>query len=335
MPVPRRVQGLLEALERFWVQTLGQGGETGGGLRIPFVDYARGDGLAVGPGQAQSWSPSLIDEKTPWVNAFRGLWGLYAQDPIAGENAPAGPMYNRDGSVRAAWFDPLGFADLDKVPPPPDELPRLEAEQSDLIARRSELEKQIPERVEELQQLGVQLLSMQGSPHLGRQHTQVAANVEQAAAEVKALRRELAENDAVSEGVARQLDAFRQGRRIDPRGHIRKAAEPILMPKMRFGRAAELWAALSLSALFVGLVALIVVEPEDLLAWVIVLVLAIVIGESFLRGTFVRTVNKVAVILALLASVILVVHFWKWVLLGVLVGFAAFLVLERVRELRA
>ena len=70
------------------------------------------------------------------MNAFRGLWGLYAQDPIAGENPPAGPMYNRDGSVRAAWFDPLGFADLDKVPPPPDALPRLEAEQSDLIARR-------------------------------------------------------------------------------------------------------------------------------------------------------------------------------------------------------
>jgi hypothetical protein len=42
------------------------------------------------------------------------MWGLYAQDPISGENAPAGPMYNRDGSVRAGWYDPLGFAELDK-----------------------------------------------------------------------------------------------------------------------------------------------------------------------------------------------------------------------------
>jgi hypothetical protein len=66
-----------------------------------------------------------------------------------------------------------------------------------------------------------------------------------------------------------------------------------------------------------------------------VLLLAIIVGESFLRGTFVRTVNRVAVLLALLGTAILVVHFWEWVLVGALLAFAAFLVVERVRELRA
>ncbi len=335
LPVPARVAGFLESLGRFWSDTLGQGGHSSGGLRIPFVDYARGDGLSVGPGQEREWTPNVIDEKTPWVTAYRGLWGLYAQDPIAGENAPAGPMYNRDGSVRAAWFDPLGFADLDKVPPPPEELSVLEAEQSRLAERRQELEATIPERATELQRLGAQLTSMHGSPHLMPQHSKLTLEVGDLAAEVKGLRRELSENDAVSESIGRRIEGLRDGHRIDPRAHIEKAAEPTAAADLRFGQALELWAALSLSALLVGLVALILAGPDHVLAWLAVLVIGFVVTESFLRGTFVRTMNRTAVILALIATAILAVHFWKWVILGGLIGLAAFLIWQRVRELRA
>jgi uncharacterized membrane protein len=60
-----------------------------------------------------------------------------------------------------------------------------------------------------------------------------------------------------------------------------------------------------------------------------------VLGESILRATFVRTVNRVAVILALVATVILLLHFFKSVLVGGLIALAVFLVLQRVREFRA
>jgi hypothetical protein len=46
-------------------------------------------------------------------------------------------------------------------------------------------------------------------------------------------------------------------------------------------------------------------------------------------------VNRAAVVLALLAGVILAVHFWRDVVLAGLVGRAAFLIYERIRELRA
>jgi hypothetical protein len=49
---------------------------------------------------------------------------------------------------------------------------------------------------------------------------------------------------------------------------------------------------------------------------------------------FVRTVNRTAVVLALIASVILAVHFSRAVVLVGLVGLAVFLIVERIRELR-
>jgi hypothetical protein len=335
LPVPERLRAALDALGRFWRRTLGQVGPRDAPFRAPFIDFARGDGLSVGPGQEREWTPNPIGETTPWVTDYRGLWGLYAQDPISGENAPAGPMFNRDGSPRPSWFDPLGFAELDKLPPPPLELALLEAECAALATRQDEVAVLIPREVATLQQLGIRLESMEGSPHLAAEHEKLEKRVAQLAAKVKALRRERSENEAVLDGLRRRLERLRAGRRDNPRAHIRHAAEPVPPAQMRFSRAAELWAAVSLSLLLVGVVALIQFAPEDAWAGVVVLLIALVVGESILRATFVRTVNRVAVILAIVATVILVIHFWKWVLIGGLIGLAAFLILQRVRELRA
>jgi hypothetical protein len=335
IPVPARVRGLAEAAGRFWRTTLGQGDEARNPTRIPFIDFARGDGLAVGPGQAKEWSPNPIDETTRWVCDYRGLWGLYAQDPISGENAPAGPMYNRDGSPRSSWFDPLGFAELDQVPPPPRELAVLEAECAELEARRSELDDLVPEESAALQELGIRLRSMQGSPHLAAQHEQLVGRMAEQTAKVKDLRRERAENEAILEGLQRRIERRRAGLADDPRAHIRHPMEPVPRAAMRFNRAAEVWAAISMSLLLVGLAVLIIVAPGDVWAAIVVLVIAFVVGESILRGTFRRTVNRVAVILALVAAAVLFVHVWKLAFVGLLVGLAAFLVYQRFRELRA
>jgi hypothetical protein len=335
LPVPQRVRDSLDVLERFWRRTLGQAAARESPFRAPFIDFARGDGLGVGPGQEREWTPNWIDERTPWVADYRGLWGLYAQDPISGENAPAGPMYNRDGSPRPSWFDPLGFAGLDKVPPPPVEVELLEAECAAVSSRQAELEALIPRESAKLQHVGTRLESMEGNPHLAVQHGKLEAQVDELAATVKGLRRERSENEGVLDSLTQRLERLRAGRRDDPRAHIVRAAEPVPPARMRFSRAAELWAAVSLSLLLGGIVALIEFAPGDAWAGVIVLFIAIVLGESILRGTFVRTVNRVAVILALVSTVILLVHFWKSVLVGALVAVAVVLILQRVRELRA
>ena len=94
----------------------------------------------------------MISEQTGWVRAYRGLWGLYTQDPFAGEDAPAGPMYNRDGSVRRAWFDPVGWAGLDKVSPRAALLDTVEQQKETLRRKEAQLRQEVEEQIAALRQ---------------------------------------------------------------------------------------------------------------------------------------------------------------------------------------
>jgi len=215
------------------------------------------------------------------------------------------------------------------------ELDLLAVEVETLDGKQSKLREEIAREAAELQRLGLRLDSMEGNPHLAPPHRKLAAEVAALGRRVKGLRRERSENEAVLEGLERRLARLRSGKRDDARAHIQNAAEPVPQARMRFNRVAELWAALSLSMLLIAVVALIELAPDDALAGAFVLVVALVLGESILRATFVRTVNRVAVVLALTSAVILLFHFWKPVLMGALLVLAAFLLLQRVRELRA
>ncbi len=332
LPLPGWVEGGLQAWNKFWTETLGQ--PSGNPFRIPFVDYARGDGLAIGPGKPQVWSPVLIDESTLWVSRFRGLWGLFARDPISGENAPAGPMYNRDGSPRGSWYDPLGFSGLDKVPPPPQALKMLDKDCKKVIHRQEELETLIPEKADELQTLGIQLKGMEGNPHLAKQHAALEKAVNILAEEVRGLRRERSENIALLQGLTLQLERLKTGLRGDPRAHIRHLTEPDRVGQaFRFDRTAETWAAISLSLMLFAIAALIFFAPHYIWAWLAVMFILFVVANSILRGAFIQTIGQVTPILAIVATLILLFHFWKWVLVGVLLVLGISLMVQRLREL--
>ncbi|MEV6343226.1 hypothetical protein [Actinoplanes sp. NPDC051851] len=128
---PPRLGGLVAAL-RWSARLLAPWQGDHGGLGIPYVDYARGDGRAVGPGQGEEWHPVVIGDETPWVRDFRGLWGRDTRDRLGGERGPAGPRYGRDGTVRQPWADPVGWAGLAKVLPNP----AAEREYAEIRTRR-------------------------------------------------------------------------------------------------------------------------------------------------------------------------------------------------------
>ena len=104
---------------------------------------------------------------------------------------------------------------------------------------------------------------------------------------------------------------------------------------MRFAHATEVWASISISLLLLGLAVLLIWSPSNAWAEAIVLVLAFIVGESVLRGTFVRTINRIGVILALVALVVLFVQYLLWVVVALLVALASFLLYQRFKEYRA
>ena len=332
LPLPGWFSGLYQAWIKFWMETLGQ--PQVNPFHVPFVDFARGDGLRIGPDGPLYWSPVLVDESTSWVSQYRGLWGIFARDPISGENAPAGPMYNRDGSPRDSWYDPLGFAGLDKVPPPPLALQMLEQDCREISARQLELERRIPERAAVLQASGIKLKGMEGHPHLAKQYAALEKVIGTLSSEVRALRRESSENTVLLQGLTRRLQQMRIGRQDDPHAHIRHLAAPDdLTQALRFERAAEAWASVSLSLLLFVVAGLIFFAPHYLWAGLAIILTLFVVLESVLRGAFVQTVARITLILAMLDTLILFLHFWKWIILVALLVMGISLMVQRLREL--
>jgi hypothetical protein len=331
LPLPSWFSGLTRAWNKIWTENLGQ--PEGNPFRIPFVDFARGDGLCIGDDQKHAWSPVVIDDSVPWVSQYRGLWGLFARDPVSGENAPAGPMYNRDSSPRSSWYDPLGFAGLDKTPPPPQMLKLLQENSVEINQRQQELNALIPQKAAELQVMGMKLKGLEDHPHLAKIYALLQKRIGSLAEELKNLRRERMENGALLQGLSQRLKQIEAGIEDNPHAHIRQMAIPVESVEMRHARAAETWAAISLSLMLFAIAALVYLAPAYFWAGVAAILILFVVVESILRGAFVQTVARVTLILALITSVILVIEFWKIILVALLVILGIFLMTQRLREL--
>jgi hypothetical protein len=130
------------------------------------------------------------------------------------------------------------------------------------------------------------------------------------------------------------LERLRAGDKDNPRAHIRHLAAPVSTGQMRFNRLIEAWAAVSISLLLLGFVALIVFAPHYLLLGAVVLIIGFILLESVFRGTFSSTVGSLAVWLALLATIVLVLNFWLQIVVGSLIAGGVVLLWQKVRELR-
>ncbi len=342
LPMPERLSQLGAAVRRIWYNALGQATrapDMSSPFRIPFVDFARGDGLSIGPGQAKEWTPVLMDPVPPWAQGYRGLWGLYARDPISGENAPAGPLFNRDGSPRGAWYDPLGFAGLDATPPPPLERRLLQRRQHELAVRQATIAAEVLDRSGELQELGAQYDALAGSPHMDRPVQAMALEVRARGDALKALRREQAQNEVLREGIEHRVARLTaEGRPDPPQAHIQHLARPASAAELRFNRLAELWAATSVGLLVLAAIGIAVFLRQISVANRVMLIsgllLLFMLVDSVLRGTFARTVAFVSVCLAIIALLVLFFSFWSEALLLGIVAAGMFLLVDNVRELR-
>lgn len=250
------------------------------GVGIPYIDYRRGDGERIGPGTDRPWTVILIDSNTPWVRDYRGLWGLDTADPFGGERAPAGPRYERDGTIRAAWADPVGWAGLDKVMPTPAAMVNAQtARIAELDQRIGDLSGQIAAGQEELRRLstGVAALppTVTASWRRGDSATVHLAGQEQVNAALRARRRDaINERDQLRQVAAQTLD-------LGPHAHLRHRAVPDTTTPTNV--LLKFWTGASLTILLILLGLALLLDLGPVWRVTVVAVLIVTAIEALLR----------------------------------------------------
>lgn len=304
-------------------------------FRIPFVDYARGDGISIGPGGDKEWEqPVLLRPPPSWAKNYRGLWGIYVRDPLAGENAPAGPVYERDGSVRRSWYDPLGWSGLDKVSPPKEALKLALQRCTEIEVNRAALATAIRETSQELANLGLEVDSMQGHPHLIKYHDEHQEQIKTLSEEVRALRAEYAAEGVLLETLRLYSEQLRRGERGPARAHIRRAHYPASHTGLRLSRIAESWAAISIGLVMLSFVAMLFFARQYLLwGWVAMLSLLLFIEASF-RRQLIRLISNLTIALATVSALVLLVDFFWTILIVMVIVAGAYITWENIKELR-
>jgi hypothetical protein len=308
--VPPRLGGVVPAVRRLArVLTPWTRAAQGEGLGIPYVDYARGDGTAYGPGGDRAWTPVVIDERTPWVRDYRGLWGHDTKDRLGGERGPAGPRYERDGTVRQSWGDPVGWAGLAKVSPnPADEREAVTRRVEELDAEIERLSGAVADGRSGLRRTAAGLSTPEARRELGPREDEVSAyrmlqvHLED---ERRTLLRVLADGPVVS----------------GPHDHLRHRRTPIAAAERTREGLLGVWSVLSTPLILAVLASLFYPGTPARLSLSILAIAVILSVEAFARGYFGAFVGRFLLLLLVVELAQLYVVNWQWgttILLAVL-----------------
>jgi hypothetical protein len=340
LKLPPRVRSTTAAIRQFWTTTLGQGqgpdgSQEGSIAAVPFVDYARGDGVSVGPGQPNAWTPMLIDDDTAWVAGFEGLFGLDTEDRLAGERAPAGPKWARDGRPRQSWIDPIAFAGLDPTPPPGRAAEALTAEIHDFRARLESDRAAIGELDGTAQRLGVRVVAAQRA---GRSEAFVQAVGSDRDRAVGELRDKRIEVEVVAASIAdceAELARIAAGDRGDARAHLRHVVHPQDSAEIRRSRVLDVWSAISVALAILLLAVLFITDAGAWWVGLIVVAAGYVAIEALVRRRFLRLLLNLTIMLAIVAGVIVVVTNLPVFVAAGLLAIGFLILRDNVRELRS
>ena len=329
------------AIRSLWLR-LGQGSEPGneqipGVLSIPYVDYARGDGLRIGPGQERIWElcPLQASEDRPepaWVDGYRGLWGRYIGDPLAGEDAPTGPKFQRDGQIRKPWYDPVGWSGLEKVPTPASASAVLEEQQRRLQEEQRALTQQITELAEQQGRLEMEAEAVHARPALRAQATLLEREVKEGSAALDKLKARRAENELSLASCAAYAAQLAAGDPDNPQAHLHHPHLPTSPIELRLSRLAQIWSAVSIGILLLAF-AVLAGFSHSLGVEVIVLIGIYAFLDALFRRSVRTLISSVVVALALFTLLIVIIAFFRPIFIGLVVLIGLILMVGNLREI--
>lgn len=335
------LRNALWQLRILWSERLGQGAPTAQEfeaidnlISLPFVDYARGDGLVIGPRGDFEWSPILISDEVGWVDNYRGLWGLETRDPLQGEDAPAGPKYNRDGTIRESWHNPLGWAGLHKVPTPQRLKDSLKNRVNELQVELAAVRDQILELKQDLPKLNLEAQALKQIEHLTEVYQQKERQVIKREIELNILyRREAMLGDSIS-ATQEYLEKVQMGDLGDPQAHIQRKHHPQTRDEIVVHTLLEGWSALSAGLLLLGFAMLLFLNSRQFFIGTAILTFAFGMIEAALRRRLADALLTLSVVLAFFTSLVLIYEFFWEILSGIVVGVAFMIIVTNWRELR-
>jgi hypothetical protein len=315
-----RLTAIVRRISRFF-QPWAYDEEARTGVGIPYVEYNRGDGVAIGPGTATSWRPVVIDDRTPWVRSYTGLWGDDTNDPFGGERGPAGPRYERNGTVRASWADPVGWSALDAIAPTETErraviearLDELVTEEDDLATRREQLRRQL--------------------------RADTIAAVADTTAEQRTLA-DLAARAVENADEQARLAALRDGDIVveHPHAHLGHRPVPLATDPKQRRRLLRIWATISTPLLFVLLALVVGSKDRSILGSALTLFVVVLGIEALSRRRLVTYLVRVALLVGMLSVGGLIVAgliaSWQVTLVVLLLTLATVFLVLNLRELR-
>ena len=290
IPAARGIRGVLDALRSFWRDTLRQDDPgdlaraIAGALSIPFIDYARADGRSIGPDQHVPWSPVLIDDDDALGGRLPGALRPRHVRPVRrrarpgrtevepGGDRPADlarpgrmgrPREGRDALARARGARGADRCHGDGARRDPRESTGRRAPACPASSSRSG-----------------RWASASRTPRCTSRERRSRPRRGRAGA---ARRREAALLDEISAS-RRELERIRAGDFGDPRAHIRRDHHPVPPELTRYGKAVELWSAVSISLVLIVIVASLVTRTLGPIASIILgLGVYVVIDAAFRR----------------------------------------------------
>ncbi|HJE61550.1 MAG TPA: NPP1 family protein [Nocardiopsis listeri] len=283
------------------------------GIGVPFVDYARGDGERLGPGGDREWNAVLIDDETSWVKGFRGLWGRDTGDFFDGERAPSGPRYERDGTIRRSWADPLAWVGLQKV------APTETAARAELRAHVRTLDEKVRAHDADILRRRDELRRLESARLVLRREAQSRALAHEYGERIEELEEELAEVYEKRVLTADERDTHLRALDSDiplvptPTGHLKAPHMPYASGEQQTTRFLYLWVALSTPLLLISLALTLFLLDGQMTLWAMLgVVLLFAAIDSVARRRFVQYLTGVAALIVITA-----------VLLGVVMAFVA------------
>jgi hypothetical protein len=322
--VPPRLGGVVPAIRRMAkVLTPWTRAAQGSGLGIPYIDYARGDGPSIGPDQEFEWNVAVIDDDTPWVRDYRGLWGHDTRDRLGGERGPAGPRYERSAAVRASWGDPVGWAGLGKAAPNPEaELALVESRIEAIDAQLETLDSQNAE--------GRLVIA------------EAAAGLAPNAPEVRALEddeRRLVDSRLTAVRLRDERERMERAVRdgvpvVGPHAHLSHRRLPLSASTRGRSRLLGAWSVVSTPLILLLIASLFLPQSFSRPVMAIAMLVAILAVEAFARGYFLAFMVRVLIVFAVANLVVAYLENWQFVTMCVFAGLAVIVLIVNIRDAR-